>query len=139
MISRERAYELRAYLEKGAAALDDCDASQCVELYPKLKYDGSLIEYKCRINWHGRLKQAKAALWDTIENDPEHAPDMWSDIKYRNGIRIIPASIAADEAFDKDELGWWGETLYKSLYPANVHTPAAWPQGWEEQTNENND
>ena len=39
--------------------------------------------------------------------------------------------ITADTAFAKDECGWWGDVLYKSLIDANVYTPEAYPDGWE--------
>lgn len=35
----------------------------------------------------------------------------------------------------RDELGWWGDVLYKSILPsANVWTPEQYPDGWEEVT-----
>lgn len=130
-MTREKARQLRAMIEKAATSLDDRDASMSAELFPRLKYDGALIPSGTRIAWHGIVKMAAADLWDREENDPEHAPTLWVDLKYRDGIRVIPETITAAEAFAKGEKGWWGETLYVSLYDANVHTPAAWPQGWE--------
>ena len=53
---------------------------------------------------------------------------------YRDGIRIIPETITAGTAFAKDELGWWGDTLYKSLLDANVWTPEQNASGWEKVT-----
>jgi hypothetical protein len=70
-------------------------------------------------------------LWDTEANNPENAPTLWEDILYRNGIRIIPEVITVGTAFAKDEKGWWGDTLYKSLIDNNVWTPADYPTGWE--------
>ena len=84
-----------------------------------------------RINWNGKVVKAAAALWDTEQNDPVHAPNLWEHLQYRDGIRIIPETIYIAQAFSKDELGWWGNILYKSLLAANVYTPATYPQGWE--------
>lgn len=132
MITRERAYELRAMIEKAAGAgLDDKDGSAAVELYPVLKGDGSLVSAGTRVNWGGRLKRAAVDLWDTAENTPAAAPALWEDIQYREGIRIIPETITAGLAFAKDELGYWGEEIYKSLVDNNVWTPDAYPAGWE--------
>ena len=114
-------------------AVPDKDASGCVDLYPTLKQGGSLIKAGTRINWNGWLKQATVDLWDTEENDPDHAPDLWVKILYKDGVRVIPDVITAAEAFDKDELGWWNGAIYKSLIAANVYTPDAYPQGWELQ------
>ena len=71
-------------------------------------------------------------LWDTEENNPERAPDLWEDILYRDGIRIIPDPITVGTFFVKDELGWWGDDLYKSVYDGqNVWTPDEYPAAWE--------
>lgn len=127
----ELAQKLRPIIEQAAASLDDKTASTAETLFPRLKGDGSLIHAGTRINWHGTLKRAAVDLWDTEANDPDHAPTLWEDIAYRQGHRIIPEVITASAAFALDELGWWGETLYKSCTPANVYTPDQYPAGWE--------
>ena len=129
----EEARAWRAQLEKALPAVPDKDASGCVDLYPTLKQDGSLIEAGTRINWGGWLKQATVDLWDTEKNDPDHAPDLWVKILYKDGVRVIPDVISAAEAFALDELGWWDGAIYKSKIPANVHTPEQYPDGWELQ------
>ena len=129
----EEARAWRSQLEKALPAVPDKDASGCVDLYPTLKQDGSLIEAGTRINWGGWLKQATVDLWDTEENDPDHAPNLWVKINYKDGVRVIPDVISAAEAFALDELGWWDGAIYKSLIAANVYTPEAYPQGWELQ------
>lgn len=101
------------------------------DLFPRLKGDGSLVKAGTHINWGGVVKRAAVDLWDTEPNDPNHTPGLWEDITYREGYRIIPETITAGAAFQKDECGWWEDTLYKSLIDANVYTPAAYPAGWE--------
>ena len=129
----EEARAWRAQLEKALPAVPDKDASGCVDLYPTLKQNGSLIKAGTRINWGGWLKQATVDLWDTEANDPDHAPDLWVKIQYKDGVRVIPDVITAAEAFAKDEPGWWDGAIYKSKIPANVHTPEQYPDGWELQ------
>ena len=129
----EEARAWRAQLEKALPAVPDKDASGCVDLYPTLKQSGKLIKAGTRINWGGWLKQATVDLWDTEENDPDHAPDLWVKINYKDGVRVIPDVISAAEAFALDELGWWDGAIYKSKIPANVYTPAQYPDGWEFQ------
>lgn len=131
MITISRARQLRKIIETLSANLSDADASTSAELFPRLKQDGSLVSAGTRINWGGKIKRAAVDLWDTAENSPDNAPDLWEDIGYRDGIRIIPETITAGLAFAKDELGWWGDTLYKSLLDANVWTPEQYPAGWE--------
>ena len=133
-ITLERARKLRAMIEAAAGNLTDADASTAAELFPRLKQDGSLVSAGTRINWYGKVKRAAVDLWDRTENNPDNAPTLWEDLAYRDGIRIIPETITAGTAFAKDELGWWGDTLYKSLLDANVWTPEQHASGWEKVT-----
>ena len=133
-ITLERARQLRAMIEAAAGNLTDADASTAAELFPRLKQDGSLVSAGTRINWYGNVKRAAVDLWDRTENNPDNAPTLWEDLAYRDGIRIIPETITAGLAFAKDELGWWGDTLYKSLLDANVWTPEQHASGWEKVT-----
>lgn len=111
---------------------NDADASKFASLYQTLKGNGSLIKSGTRINRNGKLYRARADLWDTAENSPENAPTLWDLILYRKGIRIIPEQIVAENPFTKNELGWWGDALYRSLLDTNVYTPAQYAAGWEE-------
>lgn len=133
-ITLERARQLRTMIEAAAGNLTDADASTAAELFPRLKQDGSLVSAGTRINWYGKVKRAAVDLWDRTENNPDNAPTLWEDLAYRDGIRIIPETITAGTAFAKDELGWWGDTLYKSLLDANVWTPEQNASGWEKVT-----
>ena len=90
-----------------------------------------MIKVGTRINWNGVLKRASVDLYDTLENNPDNAPTLWEDIEYKEGYRIIPQTITVGTAFSKDELGWWEDTLYKSLLDNNVWTPEQYPSGWE--------
>lgn len=131
MTYMEQARKLRPIIEQATANLDDKDASESVALFPHLKGDGSIIKAGKRINWNGMLKQAAVDLWDTTENNPDNAPSLWVDIAYREGIRIIPETITAAQAFALDELGWWQEHVYRSTIASNVYTPDQYAAGWE--------
>lgn len=130
-MTRNEALKLRAIVEQAVASLDDKTASEGATLFPRLKQGGALVSAGTRINWHGVIKRATVDLWDTAENNPDNAPALWEDISYREGYRIIPATITAGMAFAKDECGWWGDVLYKSLIDANVYTPEQYAAGWE--------
>ena len=132
-MNRAEALRLRAIIETAAASLDDKTASTAPTLFPRLRQDGSLIKAGTRINHNGSIKRAAVDLWDTVDNSPDNAPTLWEDILYRDGYRIIPDVITAGTAFALDELGWWGDKLYKSLLEANVYTPEQYPRGWELQ------
>ena len=134
IFNKDEAIYYRKQLEKAAINLDDKGASLSPALYPEMEYNGELIKAATRINHNGILYKAAVDLWDTEANNPDNAPTLWEEIAYHEGIRIIPEVITVTTAFAKDELGYWkadGKT-YKSLLDANVYTPAAYPQGWEE-------
>ena len=127
----ERARLQRRNIVFGSDSLDDKLASETPELFDKLNENGDLVPVGTRINWNGSLKRASVDLWDTAENNPDNAPTLWEDIEYKNGIRIIPEVITVGTKFNKDELGWWQDTLYKSLIDNNVWNPTQYPAGWE--------
>lgn len=127
----EQARKLRPVIEQAAQSLDDATASTAPTIFPALKRDGKLVRTGTRINWRGTIKRAAVDLWDTQDNDPDHAPTLWEDILYRDGVRIIPEVITVGTAFAEGELGWWGNVLCRSKLPANVYTPAQYADGWE--------
>ena len=126
----EKARKQRKIIETAVSSLPDKSASEAPALFPKLKYTGILITAGTRINWNGTLKRAAVDLWDREENNPDNSPVLWENIPYRDGIRIIPDVITAGLAFGMDELGWWGEKLYRSTLDNNVWTPEQNPSGW---------
>lgn len=141
-MKRREAETLRGVIEQSAVSLDDKTASTAAVLFPRLKGDGSLVKAGTRINWNGRIKRAAVDLWDTVENDPDHAAGLWEDIAYRDGYRIIPDTITATAAFGLGECGWWGDVLYRSKLAGNVYTPVQYADGWtlvEREENKNAD
>ena len=130
-MTSDEALRIRAIVEQATASLDDQTASEGAALFPRLKHDGSLIKAGTRINWNGAIKKAAVDLWDTETNTPDAAPTLWSDISYRDGIRIIPETISAADAFAKGELGWWDGHIYKSGMDGNVWTPGTQGAPWE--------
>lgn len=131
MTPQEKARALRPLIERAAASLSDADASMSAQLFPRLKQDGSLIKAGTRINWKGKVMRAAVDLWDTEQNAPDHAPTLWSELEYRDGIRVIPETIPVTKQFSEGELGWWGDVLYRSRVNGNVYTPEQYPPNWE--------
>ena len=133
-MTRAQAERIRAQVEAGAAALPDAEASIEPSLTRKMRYDGSLIKSGTRIDWGGVLKRAAVDIWDTEENNPDNALDLWENVLYRDGIRVIPDVITAGLAFSYEELGWWGDVLMRSILPGektNVYTPELYQAAWE--------
>ena len=131
VVDKQEAKSIRGYIETAAEGLDDATASQAPTLFPSLKEDGSLVRTGTRINWHGVVMRAAVDLWDTPENNPDNAPDLWEDLLYIDGIRIIPDVITVGLAFRNGEKGWWYGELYESQADNNVYTPADYPGNWK--------
>lgn len=129
-MKRAEAIYLRSIVEQAATSLDDKTASTAATLFPRLKQDGALVKAGTRINWNGTVKRVAVDLWDTEENNPDNAPALYDDLPYKDGYRIIPATITAGGAFLLDEFGWWDGELYKSTINNNVWTPAQYAAGW---------
>lgn len=131
----ERARKLRQVIEKAMEKENDKTASEAAELYPKMTFGGNLINAGTRINWKGEVRKAAADIWDREENSPENAPDLWAELDFVNGARVIPEVITAEKAFSLGELGFYKQDgkIYKSLLEGNVYDPKTYPNGWEEQ------
>ena len=133
-MTRAEALKLRAIVEQAAASLDDKTASEAPTLFPRLKRDGSLIRAGTRINHNGEVKKAAVDLWDTADNSPDNAADLWETLDYKDGYRIIPSVITVTTAFAKGERGWWNGKLYESKVGSNVYTPEQYAPNWTEVT-----
>lgn len=102
------------------------------DLFPRLKGDGSLIKAGTHINWRGTIKRAANALWDTVENDPDHAPTLWNDIAYREGLRVLTGPIPATNPVQVDEICWYKDQKWKNISGVpSVYLPDEYPAGWE--------
>ena len=110
----------------------DALSSIAVNVYPTLKGNGELISVGTKILHSNKIFKAAVDLWDTNENTPENAPNLWEELQYKDGYRIIPDTITVTSAFALNELGWWKDKLYKSLLESNVYTPEQYASGWEE-------
>lgn len=132
-MTREEAIAFRKLVEAGAVSLTDKEVSTAPDVLPRMHYTGELIKNGTRINWNGTVKRAAVDLWDREDQNPDNAPNLWESVMYRDGIRIIPDPITVGLAFAKDELGWWGEDLYRSKVDNNVYTPDQYADNWELQ------
>jgi hypothetical protein len=111
-------------------AIDDKTASTIIECFSSMKYNGKTIVKNTRINFEGLLYQAKEDIIDLENNNPINNIILWDIPKYKNGYRIIPSSIASEEAFAKEECGWWNNELYESIIDNNAWNPEEYSIGW---------
>lgn len=129
-MTRAEAIRLRAAIEKAAESLDDKTASTAPHMFRRLTCSGEAVQAGTRVNWDGQIKKASVTIWDREDQDPGHAPELWADLDYVDGVRKIPDTITAALAFTKGELGWRNGMIYKSLVDGNVWTPEAYASAW---------
>lgn len=127
------AIAFRKQIEAAALNLDDKGASMAADFYSDMRYDGELVEAGTRINHNGMLFKAAVDLWNTVENNPDNAPDLWERILYHDGIRIIPETITVTSAFAEGEKGYWEAdgNVYISKVNNNVYTPEQYADNWK--------
>ena len=131
-MKKSEAIRLRKIIEGAMQNIDDKTASEGAMLFPKLKYDGSLIQTGTRINWHGLVKRAAVDLWDTVENNPGNAPNLWHNIEYLDGLRVLKEAIPTTNPVQVDEICWYNGVKYKNILGiVNTYLPDVYPAGWE--------
>ena len=100
-----------------------------------LLHDAWRVDRECVINevysYKGELYRCRQTHTTQTGWEPNVTEALFKKLMYRNGVRIIPEVITTGDMFTKDELGWWNDTLYKSLMDANVYTPEQYAAGWE--------
>lgn len=130
-MTREQLNGLKAGLIKLRINATDATASEAVYTYPTMHYTGDAIEAGTRIRWGSIVKVVAVTLWDREDMNPDNAPELWEELEYREGIRIIPEVITVTKAFHAGELGWWGDVIYRSKVDMNVYTPEQYAPNWE--------
>jgi hypothetical protein len=80
-----------------------------------------------RINWYGNIMRAIVDIEDIVDNNPDNAPILWEEIKYKNGYRIIDG----EKAFTLNECGWFNNSIYRSKTDNNLTNPELDSENWE--------
>jgi len=128
------AVKLRPYIEKAAANLDDTDALEAVQLFPKwepniqyekddrVRYENIL--YRC-LQSHNSQESwtplAAASLWAKVLIPDENIIPDWEQPDSTNAYQI------------GDKVRFEGK-IYENLIDNNVWSPATYPTSWREVT-----
>lgn len=132
MITREKAYALRAMIEKGSASLSDTDALDAVELYPKWAAD---VDYTVgqRVRDGEKLYKCVQAHKSQADWAPHNVPALWAEVAEPGTIPVWKQPTGAQDAYmtgDKvhypDEQG----AVWQSTVDNNVWQPGVY--GWQE-------
>lgn len=126
------AVKLRPFIEKAALSLDDEDALEAVQLFPR--WDDS-AEYKA-----GDKVRLQNVLYRCLQDhiaqptwSPIAAPSLWAKVLIPDP-EVIPEWEQPDStnAYQiGDKVTFEGKT-YESVVANNIWSPAAYPAGWKE-------
>lgn len=98
-----------------------------IEVNPKARSIVPVIAAGTRINWYGNIMRAIVDIEDIIDNNPDNAPILWEEIKYKNGYRIIDG----EKVFALNECGWFNNSIYRSKIDNNLTNPELDSENWE--------
>ena len=133
-MTRERAYRLRALIEKAIESLEDVEALDAVELHSRWKSNKEYVVgervryndvlYKClqsHTSMDGWEPDVAVSLWARVLiPDPEVIP-VWEQPDSTN------AYMTGDKVHYPDAEG----PVYESLIDNNTWSPEAYPAGWQ--------
>lgn len=129
IMTRERAYQLRALIEKAAVSLPDEDALDAVELYPAWK-SNTAFSIGERVRYDGTLYRCVQAHTSQADWSPDKTPALWTEVSIDEWPEWKQPT-GAQDAYNKGDKVTFDGKHYISLMDANIWSPAAYPQAWE--------
>lgn len=131
-MKRERAYQLRAMIEKAAASLRDEDALTAPELFPAWM-SGTSYETNERVRYGDKLYKVIQAHTSQPDWTPDATPALFVEVAPPGVIPVWRQPTGAQDAYNTgdrvrypDERG----TVYESTIDGNIWSPEAYPAGW---------
>lgn len=133
MITRQRAHQLRALIEKASASLEDTDALDGKELFPAWA-KGTAYDVDDRIRYDGKLYRVVQAHTSQADWLPPDVPALYTEVAAPGEIPIWKQPTGAQDAYKTGDKVWYPDktgSVYRSLIDGNVWSPVDYPQGWE--------
>lgn len=132
MISRARAHQLRAMIEKASASLPDEDALEAVELFPAWMTDTAYTA-GIRVRYGDKLYRCEQAHTSQADWTPDKTPALWTEVAKPGEIPVWKQPTGAQDAYMTGDKVWYPErdtTVWESTMDYNVYQPGVY--GWEE-------
>jgi hypothetical protein len=130
-MTREKAYALRALIEKAAASLSDEDAIGCVELFPKWAADADYTVDE-RIRYGGKLYRCVQAHTSQADWTPDATPALWTEVAKPGEIPVWRQPTGAQDAYMRGDKVHYPDAdgpVYVSTVDNHVWEPGVY--GWE--------
>lgn len=130
-MTRERALQLRAMIEKASVSLPDEDALEAVELFPAWAVD-TAYSVDQRIRHGGKLYRCVQAHTSQADWTPNNTPALWTEVAKPGEIPVWKQPTGAQDAYNKGDRVHYPDAngpVYESVVDANVWEPGVY--GWE--------
>ena len=133
MISIDKAYELRHFIEKASISLNDEDALESIELFPKWKSSTSYAKDD-RVRYLGILYKCVQAHTSQDDWTPDITPALWTVVSIDEWPEWHQPT-GAQDAYMKGDKVSHNDFHWISLIDNNVWEPGgAFAEGlWEKQ------
>ena len=130
-MTRERALQLRAMIEKASVSLPDEDALEAVELFPAWAVDTAYAVDQ-RIRHGSKLYRCVQAHTSQADWTPDKTPALWTEVAKPGEIPVWRQPTGAQDAYNKGDRVHYPDTndpIYESIIDSNVWAPDAY--GWK--------
>lgn len=131
MITRQKARQLRAMIEKAAASLPDEDALEAVELFPTWMSETS-YEKGIRVRYESKLYRCEQAHTSQPDWTPDVVPALWTEVAEPGEIPVWKQPSGAQDAYITGDRVWFPERdtdVWVSTVDGNVWQPGVY--GWD--------
>lgn len=131
-MKREKAYALRAMIEKASVSLPDKDALEAMELFPAWM-SGTNYATDERVRYGDKLYKVIQAHTSQPDWTPDATPALFAEVAPPGVIPVWRQPTGAQDAYNTgdrvlypDERG----TVYESTIDGNIWSPEAYQAGW---------
>lgn len=131
MITRAKAYALRALIEQAAVSLDDESALDGIELFSAWTAG---VDYaaEVRVRYDGKLYRCVQAHTSQEGWKPDQTPALWTEVAKPGEIPVWKQPTGAQDAYNTGDKVHYPDAdgpVYISTVDANVWEPGVY--GWE--------
>ena len=131
MISRAKAHQLRAMIEKASVSLDDSDALEAVELFPVWQMDTTYTA-GIRVRYGDNLYRCEQTHTSQPDWTPDVTPALWTEVAKPGEIPVWKQPTGAQDAYMTRDKVWFpdrGDAVYESTMDYNTYAPDVY--GWQ--------
>ena len=131
MITKQRARQLRRYIEQSVASLPDEDALEAVELFPSWKAD-TAYEKDVRVRYEGELYRCEQTHTSQANWTPDMVKALWTPVAEPGEIPVWVQPTGAQDAYRINDKVYYpnkGDNIYICIIDYNTYAPDVY--GWE--------